>query len=84
MARSENGLTRHQLDEAVEFCLAGVWDGPIDFGVDDALDKLNRWGVLQREGDRPSALSLVEAKARLDHTWDNYFTYHQPPTPSAS
>ncbi|MGD9331984.1 MAG: TMEM143 family protein [Desulfobacterales bacterium] len=77
LARSANGLTRRQLDEAVESWLAEEWDCPIDFEVDDALEKLQRWGLLKREGERFCALSLPEAKARLDQIWDNYFTYHQ-------
>lgn len=77
LAQSETGLTRPQLDAAVEAWLAGDWDCAIDFEVDDAMDKLERWGLVQRENDRLRARPLSEAKARLDDLWDNFFTYPQ-------
>jgi len=46
--------------------------------VDDALAKLERWGLVQRHDDRLQALPLPEAKARLDRLWDDFFTY--PPS----
>ena len=81
LAQSVNGLTRRQLDEAVESWLEQSWDCAIDFEVADALAKLARWGLLQHHGDRLEVLPLAEANAKLDHTWDNFFTYHQSPTP---
>ena len=84
LLQNETGLTRPELDAAVEAWLAKDWDCPIDFEVDDALDKLERWGLIQRQNDRLRALPLSQAKARLDERWDNFFTYPQPPIPSAS
>lgn len=81
LSQSGNGLTRRQLDEAVESWLEKEWDCAIDFEVADALAKLERWGLLQHHGDRLEVLPLAEAKAKLDHTWDNFFTYHQSSTP---
>ena len=81
LTQSENGLTRQQLDDAVESWLEKEWDCAIDFEVDDALAKLERWDLVQHQGERLCALSLADAKTRLDHIWDNYFTYHQPPPP---
>jgi hypothetical protein len=80
LARSESGLTRPQLDRAVESWLAADWDCEVDFEVDDALAKLERWELVRREDDRLCALPLAEAKVRLDTLWDNFFTYHQPAT----
>jgi len=74
-------LTRRQLDEAVESWLEKDWDCAIDFEVADALAKLERWGLLQHQGERLNVLPLAEAKAKLDCTWDNFFTYHQFPAP---
>jgi hypothetical protein len=64
-----------ELDAAVETWLAKDWDCEIDFEVDDALAKLERWVLLARRNDRLVVLPLPEAKARLDHLWDNFFTY---------
>jgi hypothetical protein len=75
LAQAEKGLTRPQLDEAVEAWLAEDWDCAVDFEVDDALAKLARWGLVQRHNDRLRALPLPEAKARLDRLWDDFFTY---------
>ncbi len=77
LAQHEAGLTRQALDDAVESWLEKDWDCAIDFEVDDALDKLERWGLVQHQGDRLTALPLAEAKTCLDHTWDNFFTYQQ-------
>ena len=78
LARSKEGLTRRQLDDAVESWLENEWDCVIDFEVDDALAKLERWELVQHRGERLTALPLTDAKTRLDRTWDNFFTYHQP------
>lgn len=77
LAQNEAGLTRRALDDAVELWLEKDWDCAIDFEVDDALDKLERWGLVQHQGNRLTALPLAEAKACLDHTWDNFFSYQQ-------
>ena len=80
LAQSKAGLTRRQLDDVVESWLAADWDCEIDFEVDDALAKLERWELVHRVDDRLHALPLAEAKVRLDSRWDNFFTYHQPAT----
>jgi len=77
LAQNEGGLTRQALDDAVEGWLEKDWDCAIDFEVDDALGKLERWGLVKHRGDCLTALPMAEAKARLDHIWDNFFTYQQ-------
>jgi hypothetical protein len=79
LARHERGLTRSELDAAVESWLAGDWDCAIDFEVDDALAKLERWELVERRSERLRALPLADAKVRLDALWDNFFAYHRPP-----
>jgi hypothetical protein len=78
LSRNDSGLTRRALDEAVESWLEKGWDCVIDFEVDDALAKLERWELVTRQSERLVALPLADAKARLDRTWDNFFNYHQP------
>ena len=75
LAQSPSGLSRPQLDAAVEGWLAKDWDCGIDFEVDDALAKLERWGLVRHHSGRLVALPLPEAKARLDQMWDNFFTF---------
>lgn len=81
LAQNKNGLTRGQLDDTVESWLKKEWNCAIDFEVDDALAKLERWQLVRRQDDRLYALTLAEAKAKLDHTWDNYFTYSHSTLP---
>ena len=47
----------------------------VDFECDDALSKLDRLGLLRRDGDRLSVLPLDEALVRLDRIWDNFFPF---------
>ena len=65
------------LDAQVEDWLKKNFGLDIDFEVDDALAKLERLGVLQRHADKLSVLGLDEALARLDHRWDNFFTFNR-------
>ena len=69
--------TEPELDSRVEAWLKQHFGFDIDFEVDDALAKLERLGVLIRNGDKLSVVGLDDALARLDHRWDNFFTYNQ-------
>ncbi|MCX2980728.1 DUF3754 domain-containing protein [Halieaceae bacterium IMCC14734] len=73
LLRSEQPLTRQQLDAAIEQWLQDQWDCTIDFEIDDALDKLRKLGLVSGE-QTLLALPLVEACEALDQRWDNYFT----------
>jgi hypothetical protein len=64
-----------ELDRRVEYWLKQSFGAEIDFECDDALAKLDRLGLLRRDGDRLSVLPLDEALVRLDQLWDNFFPY---------
>ncbi len=50
-----------------------------DFEVDDGVGKLRRLKLIDEDGQGGlSAVSLEEAKRRLDETWDNLFSYNAP------
>lgn len=67
------------LDRAVEAWFADRWSCAVDFEVDDALAKLDRLGLARQDGDgRWRPLSLADAKARLDRTWDDRFPWGEP------
>ena len=70
-------LVQTELDARVEAWLAQNFGADIDFEVDDAVAKLERLGVLGREGNKLSVMSLDDALAKLDHRWDNFFTFNQ-------
>lgn len=68
-------LTQSELDRRIETWLKETFDLAVDFEVDDALAKLDRLGLLQRDGERISVPLPEDALARLDAVWDNYFQY---------
>jgi hypothetical protein len=70
-------LEQARLDARVEDWLKKNFGFDIDFEVDDAIGKLERLGLLNREADRLSVLGLDDALARLDHRWDNFFPYNR-------
>ena len=45
----------------------------IDFECSDALVKLDKLGLLRRDGERLSVLPLDEALVRLDRVWSDFF-----------
>ena len=49
----------------------------VDFEIGDALGKLERLRLVDRQGDRYRARPLAQALQVLDRTWDNYFPYNQ-------
>ena len=68
-------LTQSDLDRRIEAWLKDTFDLAVDFEVDDALAKLERLGLLRRDGERISVPPPQDALARLDTVWDNYFQY---------
>jgi hypothetical protein len=79
-AAPSEGWTREMLDDWVELFLEGEAKLRVDFEVEDALAKLERFGVLTRTGDRLRALPPQQALAKLDEAWDNFFNYSNAAT----
>jgi uncharacterized integral membrane protein len=75
---AEKGLTKTELDTVVETWLEKRHHCRIDFEVGDALNKLERWGLVSRKENAFQSKNLSEAKAQLDQLWDNFFTFHKP------
>ena len=69
------GLMEAELDALVETWLLAWCGTRIDFECDDALAKLERFGLLRKDGERLSVVPPTEAKVILDQRWDNWFTY---------
>ena len=77
---AERPLAAEELDERIEGWFADKWDANFDFEVDDGVGKLRRLELVEEDGQgRLSAVTLDEAKRRLDETWDNLFTYNAQP-----
>lgn len=73
------GWTQDELDASAESLLRQWLDQEVDFEVDDAVDKLVRMNLVELSPDgRLRAVPIDEALRKLDHTWDNLFTYNTP------
>ena len=69
--------TEDGLDRRIEEWLQQTFSVDVDFECDDALVKLDRLGLLKRDGDRLSVPPLDEALRRLDRIWDNFFPFDE-------
>ena len=67
--------TEDALDQRIEAWLKKTFDADVDFECDDALAKLERLGLLKRDGDKLLVQPLGEALIGLDHIWDNFFPF---------
>lgn len=73
-------LTAAELDRRIEDWFARRWEATFDFEVDDGVGKLRRLRLVHDDGQgRLTAVTLDEAKRRLDQTWDDLFAYHARP-----
>ena len=73
-------LTAAELDRRIEDWFTGRWDATFDFEVDDGVGKLRRLRLVDDDGQgRLTAVTLDEAKRRLDQIWDELFAYQAPP-----
>jgi hypothetical protein len=70
-----DGPTQDALDRRIETWLLQSFGIDIDFECDDAIGKLNRLGLLRRDGERLFVLPLDEALMKLDGVWDAYFQF---------
>jgi len=62
-----------ELERAIESWLRQTFGVDVAFKVDDALERLHRLGLLQRNGERLSVLPLDAALDKLDRIWADFF-----------
>jgi hypothetical protein len=74
-----DGPSPDELDRRIEDWLRKTFGADIDFECDDALTKIERLGLLKRDGGRLTVLPLDDALLRLDRVWDNFFPYNDTP-----
>jgi hypothetical protein len=65
--------TSDALDRRIEAWLRQNFAVDVAFGCDEALEKLDRLGLLERNCDKLSVPPLDEALKRLDRIWDDFF-----------
>jgi hypothetical protein len=73
LLRAGAPLSKPEIDKAAEDFLRRRFSLELDFEIGDALAKLERLGIVTREGETLRALPLAAAFDKLDATWDEYF-----------
>ena len=69
------------LGRRIESWLQDNFGARVNFEVGDALKKLERFNLLQRDGERLSVPPLDEALGLLDKAWDDFFRFERKPAP---
>jgi len=72
----DRDLTTTELDETVERWFENKHNCKINFEIEDALQKLLRWNLVNQDGKIIRRKNLNDAMQQLDKIWDNYFPYH--------
>ena len=65
--------TKELLEQQIEAWLQATFGIEVKFTVSDVLEKLNRLGILQRDGDRLAVPDLLEAIDQLQRKWTDFF-----------
>ena len=69
-----NGIDTHDaLDQHAETWLKKTFSVDVDLQTNDALAKLDRLGLLMRNGEQLTVAPLDEALPRLDQVWNGFF-----------
>ena len=76
---AQTAPTPAELAARIEKWLAENFDVNLDFAIDTALGKLDRFGLLRREGERLFVSPLDGAIAQLHRVWDDFFKGEQTP-----
>jgi len=71
--KAEVAPTATEVTGRVETWLANNFAVNVDFKIFNALDTLDRFGLVRREGDRLFVPPLEPAIAQLHQIWNNFF-----------
>ena len=75
LRRAGGPLAKGEIDARSEKFLREQFGLDVDFEIQDALAKLERLGLVSRDGDRYAAIAPNEALTRLDAAWDGLFNF---------
>jgi hypothetical protein len=75
LAAAEAPMGKAELDAACEGFLREKLSLAVNFEIGDALAKLERLGLVNREGDAYRGAAPGDALARLDTAWDGVFNF---------
>jgi hypothetical protein len=73
----DRDFTITELDEHVERWFEKKHNCRINFEIEDAFKKLERWGLVDLDNDIIRRKNLNDALQQLDKIWDNYFPYYK-------
>ncbi len=73
LSTAASAPTKAELENAIERWLAQTFGGEVAFAVDDALARLDRLGLVVKDGERLTVAPPDAALARLDRVWGDYF-----------
>ena len=68
-------LEKAEIDRAAETLLRERLGLHVDFEIHDALGKLERLGLVSRDGETYAAIAPAEALTKLDAAWDGVFEF---------
>jgi hypothetical protein len=71
--KAEAAPTAAEIAGRVETWLAENFAVNVDFKIADALDTLDRFSLVRRDGDRLFVPTLEPAIAQLHQVWNNFF-----------
>lgn len=72
---AQRPLAKAEIDNFAEAFLREHFELELDFEINDALNKLERLGLVSRDGETYAALPPADALARLDQAWDDVFKF---------
>jgi hypothetical protein len=75
LRREARPLVKSEIDNFCETFLRERFALEIDFEIQDALNKLERLGLVAQEGGGFTAIAPLEALAKLDAAWDGLFNF---------
>lgn len=81
LLRAGKPLTKEEIDAAAEAFLKTALKLDLNFEIQDALTKLERLGLVTRDGELYSAVPTMPALMQLDAAWDAYFKFEARPAP---
>ena len=76
LLRSGKPVNMQSLDHAIELWFQENYQHDLDFEISDAIEKLKELGLAETRGDQITAISLDDARIKLDAIWDSYFEFN--------
>ena len=84
LQHGDTPTTQAELDRRIERWLKETFELDVDFEVDDALGKLDRLGLLRRDGERLVGAAAGGRARAARPVWDNYFQFKHERTRGGS